>query len=58
MSANGKRFNQKLAKKIIQNQELTIICGRYEGIDQRVLDYHNIEEVILDTLNLKQGKVC
>ena len=45
LSANGKRFNQKLAKKIIQNQELTIICGRYEGIDQRFIDLNSIEEI-------------
>jgi len=35
-SAKGKKFNQALAKKLSKFDELTFICGRYEGVDERV----------------------
>ncbi len=36
LSASGKRWNQKLAKKYSKLNEITFICGRYEGVDARV----------------------
>ena len=35
-----------------------MLCGRYEGIDQRVLDYHNIEEVSIGDFILAGGEVA
>ncbi len=57
LSANGKRFNQKLAKKIIQNEELLIICGRYEGVDQRFIDSNSIEEISIGDYVLSGGEI-
>lgn len=57
LSANGKRFNQKLAKKIIQNEELLIICGRYEGVDQRFIDSNSIEEISIGDFVLSGGEI-
>lgn len=37
-TAQGKHFDQKEAKTLAENQEITIICGRYEGIDERVAE--------------------
>ena len=56
LSANGKRFNQKLAK-IIQNEELLIICGRYEGVDQRFIDSNSIEEISIGDYVLSGGEI-
>ena len=57
LSANGKRFNQKLAKKIIQYEELLIICGRYEGVDQRFIDSNSIEEISIGDYVLSGGEI-
>jgi len=35
----GKQFNQEIAKELSSKQHLIFACGRYEGIDQRVVDY-------------------
>lgn len=37
-SAQGKLFNQKTAKELAKEKEITIICGRYEGVDERVAE--------------------
>ena len=44
MSPRGKTFNQKMAEKYTQLDELVIICGHYEGIDERVNNY--VDELI------------
>ena len=44
LSAQGKKWNQSLAKKYSQLESLTFICGRYEGVDERVK--HFIDEEI------------
>ena len=38
-SPAGKPFNQELARELSQREHLVFACGRYEGIDQRVVDY-------------------
>ena len=57
LSANGKRFNQKLAKKLIKNDEIIIICGRYEGVDQRFIDLNSIEEISIGDYVLSGGEI-
>ena len=57
LSANGKKFNQKLAKKIIKYDELVIICGRYEGVDQRFIDLNSIEEISIGDYVLSGGEI-
>ena len=57
LSANGKRFNQKLAKKLIKNDEIIIVCGRYEGVDQRFIDFNSIEEISIGDYVLSGGEI-
>ena len=45
MSPRGKVFNQKYAEDLSKHTHLILICGHYEGIDQRVIDYFHIEEL-------------
>lgn len=45
MDARGKKFNQQMAKEYSQLDQLIIICGHYEGVDQRVVD-HLVDECV------------
>jgi tRNA (guanine37-N1)-methyltransferase len=38
LSPQGKSLNQKLVRSLAQQQELVLVCGRYEGVDQRLID--------------------
>jgi len=57
MSPRGKVFNQKKVNDIIKNENIAIICGRYEGIDQRVIDEYNIEEISVGDFILTGGEL-
>ncbi len=57
-SAKGKQFNQTMAKKYAKLNELTIICGRYEGVDQRVADKLCDEEVSIGSFVLAGGEIA
>lgn len=56
MSPRGKVFNQQMAKELSVESDLTIICGRFEGIDQRVIDAYEIEEVSIGDYVLTGGE--
>ena len=38
LSASGKKFDQKIARELSAGEGFSLICGRYEGVDQRVAD--------------------
>ena len=53
LSPRGKVFNQNIAKEISKENKVNLICGHFEGIDQRVLDNREIEEISIgDFLSL------
>ena len=56
LSPKGKKFNQNYAKKIL-NKNINIICGHFEGIDQRLLETRNIEEVSVGDFILSGGEI-
>ena len=56
LSPKGKKFNQTFAKKIL-NKNINIICGHFEGIDQRLLETRNIEEVSVGDFILSGGEI-
>jgi len=58
LSPRGKRISQKQVQNFSKKKGVIMICGRYEGIDQRVLDYHNIEEVSIGDFILAGGEVA
>lgn len=45
LSPQGKRLDQKLVKELAREEHLVLLCGHYEGVDQRVLDELEAEEV-------------
>jgi tRNA (guanine37-N1)-methyltransferase len=56
MSAKGKTFTQADAKRLSKYQQLVIVCPRYEGVDERVLDYVD-EEVSIGNYVLTGGEL-
>lgn len=56
MSPRGKPFSQELAHELSKEQELTFVCGRFEGIDQRVLDAYAAEEISIGDYVLTGGE--
>ncbi len=58
LSPRGKIFNQKIAKKLASENVINIICGHFEGIDQRVIESRNIEEISLGDFILSGGETA
>jgi tRNA (guanine37-N1)-methyltransferase len=56
LSPKGKKFTQDYAKKILKNN-INIICGHFEGIDQRILEARNIEEISIGDFILSGGEM-
>jgi len=56
LSPKGKLFNQKLAKELSKEKTVNLICGHFEGIDQRVIEARNIEEVSIGDFVLSGGE--
>jgi len=57
LSPKGKKFDQYYAKKIL-NKNINLICGHFEGIDQRLLENRNIEEVSVGDFILSGGEIA
>ena len=58
LSPRGKTFNQQLARKWSKSEGIILICGRFEGIDQRVIDYYGIEEVSMGDFVMTGGEIA
>lgn len=56
LSPRGRVLNQELAKELSAEPCLTLLCGRYEGVDQRVLDAHEFEEISIGDYVLSGGE--
>ena len=58
LSPKGKLFNQRLAEKLAEKNSLLFICGRYEGIDQRIVDNFVDEEISIGDYVVFGGEVA
>ena len=58
LSPQGKEFNQKLAYKLSKLNEIVFICGRYEGIDERVKKYIADEEISIGGQQPSRGELA
>ena len=57
MSPAGKVFNQKKAEEFSKYDNLIILCGHYEGIDQRIIDIFKAEEISIGDYVLTGGEI-
>ena len=55
LSPKGKKFDQTYAREI-SNNNLNIICGHFEGVDQRILETRNIEEISIGDFIMSGGE--
>lgn len=58
MSPRGKPFTQAMAQRFAGAEGMTILCGRFEGVDERVLDHYAIEEVSIGDFVLTGGELA
>lgn len=57
MSPRGKMLNGEMAESLSRQEEITILCGHYEGVDQRALDLLQAEEVTIGDYILTGGEL-
>ncbi len=58
LSPRGKPFDQATAQRFSKTKGITMICGRFEGLDQRVIDHYEIEEISLGDFVLSGGEIA
>lgn len=58
LSPRGRPFDQSMARSLSQTDGVTLICGRFEGLDQRVIDHYGITEVSLGDFVMTGGEIA
>ena len=58
LSPRGKKFDQKFARDLSKEKSISLICGHFEGVDERVLDTRNIEEISIGDYVLSGGETA
>jgi len=58
LTPSGRPFNQAMARELAREQELVLLCGRYEGIDQRIIDLYVDDEISTGDYVLSSGEVA
>ena len=58
LSPSGRPFNQAMARELSLEKEIVLLCGRYEGIDQRIIDLYIDEEISVGDYVLSSGEVA
>ena len=58
LSPKGKKFDQKFAQDLSKEKSISLICGHFEGVDERVLTTRNIEEISIGDYVLSGGETA
>jgi len=58
LTPKGKKFDQKLAQNVSKEKSISLICGHFEGVDERVLATRNIEEISIGDYILSGGETA
>jgi tRNA (guanine37-N1)-methyltransferase len=56
LTPRGTRLNQDIVKEFSKSEGLVIVCGRYEGVDQRFIDYNDLREISVGDFVLSGGE--
>ena len=56
LSPRGRPFSQRVAEEMVQEKNIIILCGRFEGIDERIIDEYNAIEISLGDFILSGGE--
>ena len=56
LSPKGKKFDQRFAKELSKENTINLVCGHFEGVDERILNTRNIEEVSIGDYILSGGE--
>ncbi len=57
-SPRGEKFNQKMASKVSKLDEIIILCNRYEGVDQRAIEYYKMRQICTGKYILMGGETA
>lgn len=57
LSPQGKKFNQELANELSKEEHLILLCGHYEGIDNRIIEHYIDEEISIGDFVLTGGEI-
>ena len=58
LSPKGKKFDHKLALELSREKSISLICGHFEGVDERILSTRNIEEISIGDFILSGGETA
>lgn len=58
LSPRGRRFDQPMARRLADAEGITLICGRFEGLDERVIEHFEVEEVSIGDYVLSGGEIA
>ena len=58
LSPRGKKFDQNYARELSDEKSISLICGHFEGVDERVLSTRNIEEISIGDYVLSGGETA
>jgi tRNA (guanine37-N1)-methyltransferase len=58
LTPQGRTFNQRLAESLVEEKRILLLCGRYEGFDERVLDLLKPEEISIGDYILNGGETA
>ena len=58
LSPKGKKFDQRLSRELSKEKSISLICGHFEGVDERILSTRNIEEISIGDFVLSGGETA
>jgi tRNA (guanine37-N1)-methyltransferase len=58
LSPRGRRFDQATARRFAQGDGITLICGRFEGIDERAIEHFGLEELSIGDFVMTGGEIA
>lgn len=58
LSPRGRRFDQAMARRFATGDGITLVCGRFEGLDERLIEHFGVEEVSIGDFILTGGEIA